>query len=424
MILLKYVNRMLVNQPMTEYVHLTIRKSTVALLLLAVLLAGCSSSNLTTDSEKAQGTTTEKAHVSTTTQAAAEAPVLSVQSISKETPKTTSATSSSPLKDGKVIVHYIDVGQGASQLIIGPSGKTILIDAGNNDKEKVVTDYLKKQNVKKVDILIGTHPDADHTGGLDAVIRTFDIGKIYMPRVQANTKTFESVLTEIAKKGLKVSTAKAGVTLEWEPDVAIEMVAPIGSYKDANDMSAVIHLTYGTTSFLFTGDAETESEKDLVQSQVNLKSDVLLVGHHGSKTSTSEAFLNRVNPTYAIIQSGKGNKYGHPTNVVMDRLAKKGIKIYRNDEQGNIVFTSNGKEINASVNEWKPIPVTKSAESVQPVSKPSDISPSPTTTEQLETVYYKNCAEAKAAGAAPLRKGDPGYRAALDRDNDGIACEK
>ncbi|WP_103109465.1 MBL fold metallo-hydrolase [Brevibacillus reuszeri] len=420
--LLKYVNGMLINHQMMSVIRRTLHTSTIALLLVTVLLSGCSNSNLGTDSVNAQGAITEQANGSTTAQAAAPEPVSTDQPTNKEEAKTTSVASPLPLKEGKVVVHYIDVGQGASQLIIGPSGKTILIDAGNNDKEKVVTDYLKKQGVKKIDILLGTHPDADHTGGLDAVIRTFDIGKIYMPRVQANTKTFESVLTEIAKKGLKVSTAKAGLTLEWEPDVTIKMIAPIGTYPDANDMSAVIQLTYGTTSFLFTGDAEVESEKDMVQSQVNLNSDVLLVGHHGSKTSTSEAFLNRVNPTYAIIQSGKENKYGHPTNVVLDRLAKKGIKIYRNDEQGNIVFSSNGKEIIPSVTEWKPS--TKSAVPVQPVSKPIEVSPSQATTEQKETVYYKNCAEAKAAGAAPLRKGDPGYRAALDRDNDGIACEK
>lgn len=114
---------------------------------------------------------------------------------------------------GELIVHFIDVGQGASQLIVGPMGKTILIDAGNNDQETVVVNYLKKQKINKVDILVGSHPDADHIGGLDAVIDNFDIGKVYMPKVQSNTKTFEDVLLAIQRKGLKVSTAKSGLTL-------------------------------------------------------------------------------------------------------------------------------------------------------------------------------------------------------------------
>ena len=395
------------------------------LALIVLVVSACASSNTSTETApiksipKAETTTTNTTDTTPTSTSLPEQ-----KSIKEQPNNSNSAVVNESAEKGKLTVHYIDVGQGGSQLIIGPTGKTILIDAGNNDKEKAVADYLRKENVKKIDILIGTHPDADHTGGLDSVIRSFDIGKIYMPRVQSNTKTFESVLTEIAKKGLKVSTAKAGLKLEWEPDVKVEMIAPIDTYKDANDMSAVIHLTFGNNSFLFTGDAESESETDLVKAQIILKSDVLLVGHHGSNTSTSQAFLDKVNPKYAIIQSGKGNKYGHPTELVLKRLSEKGIKIYRNDEQGNIVFTSNGNEINVSVNDWKPISSEKSSEPNNALGKPAVVTPNITTSEQVDSVYYKNCTEAKAAGAAPLRKGDPGYRSALDRDNDGVACEK
>ncbi|ATF16583.1 competence protein ComE [Brevibacillus brevis X23] len=388
-------------------------------LLCVLIITGCANSNTSNEVAPAASTSNVETTTSNTTDSTPTNTRSPDQKLN-QVQSNNSTVTTVPTVNGKLTVHYIDVGQGGSQLIISPTGKTILIDAGNNDKEQVVTDYLKKENVKKVDILIGTHPDADHAGGLDSVIRNFDIGKIYMPKVQSNTKTFESVLTEIAKKGLKVSTAKAGLKLEWEPNASVEMIAPIGAYQDANEMSAVIHLTYGNTSFLFMGDAEGESEADLLKSQVSLKSDVLLVGHHGSKTSTSQEFLDKVIPSYAVIQSGKGNKYGHPTDIVLNRLSEKGIKIYRNDEQGNIVFTSNGTDISVSANDWKPVETKKSSDT----SKLTETTPSVVSPEQVDSVYYKNCAEAKAAGAAPLHKGDPGYRSGLDRDNDGVACEK
>jgi competence protein ComEC len=358
-------------------------------------------------------------------------------------------------KSNELKVHYIDVGQGASQLIIGSTGKTILIDAGNNDKEKLVVDYLKQQNINKIDILIGTHPDADHIGGLDAVIDNFEIGKIYMPKVQSNTITFEDVLTSIQKKGLKVSTAKAGLVLDWETNAVLNMIAPVGDYSDANDMSTVIHLTFGETSFLFTGDAESKSEHDMLNSKVSLKSDVLLVGHHGSKSSTTQAFLDAVNPSCAVIQVGKNNNYDHPTAEVLKRLSDKGINTYRNDEQGNIIFTSNGKDIAVNQGDGKCVKVEKKSEPVaapiistptpeptvaptqtpEPTAVPTQTpkptavptqTPKPTTApkQQESNVYYQNCSAVKAAGAAPIYEGEPGYSRKLDRDGDGVACEK
>jgi DNA internalization-related competence protein ComEC/Rec2 len=247
--------------------------------------------------------------------------------------------------DGSLKVIFLDVGQGASQLLISPSGKTMLIDAGNNDKESLMLDYLQKYNLTKLDIVIGTHPDADHIGGLDKVIDHFNIGKIYMPKVQSNTRTFESLLKSIKNKGLKVSTAKAGLQLQWDDKVTIQMIAPTKAYPDANDNSAVIHVSYGNTSFMLTGDAEAESEKGIIASGVNLQSDVLLVGHHGSKSSTSLDFLKKVKPQYAIIQSGKENKYGHPHTVTLKLLKAQGIKIYRNDLNGTIEVTSDGARL-------------------------------------------------------------------------------
>jgi competence protein ComEC len=320
---------------------------------------------------------------------------------------------------GELRVHFIDVGQGGSQLIVSSSGKTILIDAGNNDKASQLVLYLKKQGISKIDILVGTHPDADHIGGLDAVIDNFEIGKIYMPKISSNTKTFEDDLLAIQRKGLKVTTAKAGLLLDWEADATVTMIAPVGEHSDANDMSAVIHLIYGSTSFLLTGDAEAKSEQEMLNSKVNLKSDVLLVGHHGSNSSTTQAFLNAVNPSYAVIQSGKGNNYGHPTAEILKRLSAKGIKTYRNDEQGNIIITSNGKDIAVKYDNGVTVPIKgETAPTANPTLKPS-IAPK----QNEASVVYNNCSEVREAGKAPIRRGDIGFSTKLDRDNDGVACE-
>lgn len=242
-------------------------------------------------------------------------------------------------------VLFLDVGQGASQLLVSPNGKTMLIDAGDNDKEQLMLDYMKKYGITKLDIVIGTHPDADHIGGLDKVIDHLDIGKVYLPKASSNTKTYESLLTSIKQKGLKVTTAKAGVKLDWDPDVQVEMLAPVKSYKDNNNNSAVVRLTHGANAILLTGDAESESEQDMIASKAELSADLMLVGHHGSNSSTTAAFLNKVKPKAAVIQVGKGNKYGHPKEKVLQRLEKQGVKVYRNDEQGTIAAISDGKQI-------------------------------------------------------------------------------
>lgn len=247
-----------------------------------------------------------------------------------------------PVASGTLRVIFLDVGQGASQLLIGPTGKAMLIDAGNNDKEQLMLDYLHTYGVRKLDIVIGTHPDADHIGGLDKVIDQTEVGKIYMPKVSSNTKTFESVLTSIKAKGLKVNTAKAGLTLQWDQGVQVKLLGPVNTYKDSNNNSAVVKVTYGSRSFLLTGDAQQESEEDLVASGADLKADVLLVGHHGSKSSTNLSFLRMVQPKYGIIQVGADNKYGHPTQTVLQRLKKQGVEVYRNDRQGTIEVESDG----------------------------------------------------------------------------------
>ncbi|WP_055107509.1 ComEC/Rec2 family competence protein [Paenibacillus ihumii] len=247
----------------------------------------------------------------------------------------------SRMNSDRLRVIFLDVGQGASQLLISPSGKTMLIDAGNNDREQAMLDYLREYGVTRLDIVIGTHPDADHIGGLDRVIDHIDVGEIYMPKIQANTKTFESLLLSIKNKGLKVKTAKAGLVLEWDEDVEVTMVGPVKASDDRNNMSAVVKVVYGNTSYLLTGDAERASEKDMLESGADLRADVLLIGHHGSKSSTTLSFLKKVAPQYGVIQVGDNN-YGHPTPTVLERLRKQGVEVYRNDLHGTVEIASDG----------------------------------------------------------------------------------
>lgn len=267
--------------------------------------------------------------------------IISGCSLEWESQNETTIAPGSVDSESKLRVIFLDVGQGASQLLISPTGQTMLIDAGNNDREEQMVEYLEQYAVDRLDIVIGTHPDADHIGGLDAVINTVDVGKIYMPKVQANTKTFESLLRSIKNKGLKVTTAKAGLQLDWDEQVDVTMIAPVVNGLDNNNMSAVIKVTYGDTSFLLTGDASSASEKEMIGSGVDLQADVLLVGHHGSKSSTTLSFLNQVKPEYAVIQVGD-NSYGHPKETILERLRKKNIEVYRNDLQGTVEITSDG----------------------------------------------------------------------------------
>ena len=240
-------------------------------------------------------------------------------------------------------VSFIDVGQGDSEFIELPNGETMLIDAGTIETGKNVVDYIKSLGYTSINYVVGTHPHEDHIGGLDDVIKTFDIGSIYMPKITADTKTFEDVLDAAESKNLMINTAKSGVSIMNTEDLSIKFLAPtLDSYENTNDYSAVVKVVYGETSYLFTGDAEEFSE-NLITDDVN--ADVLKVGHHGSSTSTSTEFLKKVSPSSAVISCGKDNSYGHPHSETLQKLADMGTAVYRTDELGTIVSVSNGKTI-------------------------------------------------------------------------------
>ena len=204
-----------------------------------------------------------------------------------------------------------------------------------------VVNNIKKLGITKIDYLIGTHPHEDHIGGLDNVIRAFDIETIYMPKIQTNTKTFEEVLNAISIKNLKITEPKQSDTFKVG-DIDCEVMLCDSKLAEENDnlnlSSIVIRATFKDQSYLFMGDAETENEKTREWPKTN----VLKVGHHGSNTSSSANFLKQVHPQISIIQCGKDNKYGHPKQVTLDKLNKIGSLIYRTDLNKNILLESDG----------------------------------------------------------------------------------
>lgn len=243
----------------------------------------------------------------------------------------------------EVVAHFLDVGQADCAVIELPNQRFMLIDAGEAKDSSTIIEYLKTLKVKKIDYIIATHPHADHIGGLASVIKEFDIGAIYMPKVVATSKTYENLLTTISEKNLKIKTGKSGVEILNEENLKINIVAPNQEkYSGYNNYSIVLKLTYGNTSYLFTGDAEKISEQEITD---DIASEVLKVAHHGSDTSTSEEFLKKVAPKYAIISVGAGNKYNHPAEITISKLQKYTNNIYRTDLNGNIIVKTNGQDI-------------------------------------------------------------------------------
>lgn len=255
---------------------------------------------------------------------------------------------------GTLEVHFIDVGQGDSTLI--KCGEhALVIDAGDNDKGTTVQLYLNNQNVKSLDAVIWTHPDADHIGGADVITTKYDIGTIYMPNIVADTKTYRDLIDAINYRNYKVTYPTAGNSFNLG-DAKVTFLGPLYKYDDDNNNSIACLIEFGNTRFLFAGDAEIEAEKALVSKYSDLNVDVYKAGHHGSKTSSAPELLNAMTPEYVVISCGEGNSYGHPHAETLNKYRGLGYKVYRTDEQGSVVVVSDGNKLmwNVSPSEsWK-----------------------------------------------------------------------
>ena len=245
-------------------------------------------------------------------------------------------------------VHYIDVGQGDCSLLVC-DGKTMLVDAGENGHESDVINYLRSQNVDKLDYIVASHQHSDHIGGLAEVITEFGCDTLIMPRLtKAQTptnSTYTDFLKAIKNSGVKTLASNPGDIYNLGSAV-IEIFGPVtDDAEDINNMSIVMKATYGSNSFLFTGDAEKEEELEIIETGADIDCDVLKAGHHGSKTSSSKEFLAEVTPDICVIQVGENNDYGHPHSASLKRIEKYTKNIYRNDVCGDIILHSDGEKI-------------------------------------------------------------------------------
>ena len=251
----------------------------------------------------------------------------------------------SSINKNNLLIHYIDVGQGDS-ILIQVHGKNMLIDAGTTESANELVNYLKMQKINKLDYIIETHPHEDHIGAMSKIINKFEVGKFYAPKVTSNTKAFDNMINSLRKKSLKILISKAGLTLDLGSGIKCEILAPNSElYKEVNNYSTVVKITYGDTKFLFEGDAEKLSEDEMINRGYDLSCDVLKVGHHGSRTATSDEFLKKTHPKIAVISCGLNNDYGHPHKPTLTKLEAINAKIYRTDKYGTIILESDGTKI-------------------------------------------------------------------------------
>lgn len=243
-------------------------------------------------------------------------------------------------------VDFIDVGQGNCTLVhMGDTA--ILVDSGEVGAAQTVISYIKNLGIDELDCVLVTHPHSDHMGAMTKILYEFEIKDLIMPEIPEDiiptNSTYEKFLTAVSDNAENVIPAEAGMTYSYG-EMNLEILAPLHGYDNLNDMSAVSRVSFGETSVMFMGDASTAVEKDLLNTGKDFSADIINIGHHGSKTASSQKWLEAVNPEFAVICCGAGNEYGHPHSVVTERLDNIGIEYYRTDLNGTVVFQSNSKE--------------------------------------------------------------------------------
>ena len=304
--------------------------SKLGILIIALLLSGCMNDE-TSDKNYEDISQIETSFVETTSTEE----LLSVEDVIEE--------ESTNKKALQMEVHFIDVGEGDATLI-KCGDEAMLIDAGDPTQGTKVRGYLKKQNVNHLKYLLLTHSDKDHIGGAPSVVSNIDIDEIFMCRYEKTNEVYQSLINEINFKSMTWRTPDVGEELLLG-DAKIIIIAPNREYDNPNDSSIAFVIRHEEDSFIFTGDAEDSAEEDILENGLDISAKVYKVGHHGSRSSTSQAFLDAVNPSYAVISCGADNDYGHPHAETLEKLKEKGVELYRTDVQGTIVAVSDGTRI-------------------------------------------------------------------------------
>lgn len=274
-------------------------------------------------------------------------------------------------EDGSFTIHFIDVGQADSALVTC-DGHSMLIDGGNADDSNLVYSVLQRETEGHLDYVVGTHAHEDHIGGLSGAFEADTADVTFCPVTEYDSKAFRNFKTRADERGGGITIPAVGDTFTLG-EASVTVVAVNSVPEDTNNTSIVIRIVYGDTSFLFTGDAEQETEEKILESGQDIESTVLKVGHHGSSTSTSQAFLDAVSPTYAVISCGKDNSYGHPHSETLAKLASAGVEVFRTDELGDIYCTSDGTEVTFLYGEYHKDADTSAAEIEEP-QQPDTIS--------------------------------------------------
>ena len=245
-------------------------------------------------------------------------------------------------KNNDLEIYFFDVGQ-ADSILLKEKGNSILIDTGNKlDAPNLISFLEDDLKINKISMVVGTHPHEDHIGGMSEIIKEIPIDTILMPNVISTSKTFEILLDTIDELNYKITVPKVNQIFDFD-NLKIQIIYTGKNNKNLNDSSIIIKAEYLNNSFLFMGDASKKIEEKILNKDIS--SDVIKIGHHGSSYSTSISFLNKVNPKYAVIEVGKNNNYGHPSQVTLNNLKEKNIKIMRTDLDGTIKITSDGTNI-------------------------------------------------------------------------------
>ncbi|WP_067843122.1 MBL fold metallo-hydrolase [Amphibacillus sediminis] len=248
--------------------------------------------------------------------------------------------------DTDLIVHFIDVGQ-ADATLFQTEQATILFDTGDWNKRDVV-DYLEGLGIDSLDLVIGSHPDADHIGQMPTILNHFNVKEVWMSGIETTSNTYEQTLDAILEHDIDYHEPRAGEVYQLGSFI-IHVISPAELTNDVNEDSIAIKLQFGETAFVLTGDAGSKAEAKMIEINDDISADLLHVGHHGSKTSSSQAFIEAVDPAIAIISAGQNNSYGHPDQVVLNRLNQYGATIYGTYQHGNILVYSDGQQLQVEV---------------------------------------------------------------------------